>query len=97
MAFGNMYYHKRRKSVIKRQNEMREQRVADSCLAWKKLIRKEIDQNRGRTTRKLLSIDGYSTSSQMANCFANKYTHLINSVLTNNDDMQMVYNNVCCE
>ena len=52
---------------------------------------------RGRTTRIALSIDGYCTSSEIANCFANKYSHLFNSVLTNNDEMQMLYNTVCCE
>ena len=48
-------------------------------------------------TRIALSIDGYSTSSEIANCFASKYKYLFNSVLPNNDEMQMLYNTVCCE
>ena len=91
-------YHKRRKSVMKRQNEMRKQRVAASFLGSnKKSFWKEISKIRGRTTRIALSIDGYSTSSEIANCFASKYKHLFNSVLTNNDEMQILYNTVCCE
>ena len=42
-------------------------------------------------------IDGYFSSLEIANCFANKYEHLFNAVMTNNGDMQMLYNNVCCE
>ena len=73
-------------------------RVAASFLVSnKKSFRKEISKIRGRTTRISLSIDGYSTSSEIANCFAYKYKHLFNSVFSNNDDMQMLYNTVCCE
>ena len=43
------------------------------------------------------SIDGYSTSSEIANCFASKYKHLLNSVLTKNDEMHILYNTVCYE
>ena len=32
-----------------------------------------------------------------SNCFVNKYKHLFNSAFTNNDEMQMLPNNVCCE
>ena len=61
-------YHKRRKSVMKRQNAMRKQRVAASFLVSnKKSFWKEISNIRGRTTRIALSIDGYSTNSEIAN------------------------------
>ena len=83
---------------MKRQNNMRKHRVAASFLVSnKKSFWKEISKIRGRTTRIALSIDGYSTSSEIANCFASKYKYLFNSVLTNNDEMQMLYNTVCCE
>ena len=52
---------------------MRKQRVAASFLGSnKKSFWKEISKFRGRTTRIALSIDGYSTSSEIANCFASK-------------------------
>ena len=83
---------------MKRQNVMRKHRVAASFLVSnKKSFWKEISKIRGRTTRIALSIDGYSTSSEIANCFVSKYQYLFNSVLTNNDEMQMLYNTVCCE
>ena len=45
---------------MKRQNEMRKQRVAASFLGSnKKSCWKEISKIRGRTTRIALSIDGY--------------------------------------
>ena len=66
-------YHKRRKSVMKRQNDMPKQMVAASFLVSnKKSFWKEISKIRGRTTRIALSIDGYSTSSEIAKCFASK-------------------------
>ena len=83
---------------MKRQNDMRKQRVVASFLVSNKnSFWKEIYMIRGRTTRIPLSIDRYSISSDIANCFASKYKHLFNSVLTNSDEMQMLYNNVCCE
>ena len=83
---------------MKRQNDMRKHRGAASFLVSnKKSFWKEISKIRGRTTRIALSIDGYSTSSEIVNCFASKYKYLFNSVLTNNDEMQMLYNTVCCE
>ena len=91
-------YHKRRKSVMKRQNEMRKKEGGCFFPRFEqKSFWKEISKIRGRTTRIALSIDGYSTSSEIANCFASKYKHVFNSVLTNNDEMQMLYNTVCCE
>ena len=84
-------YHKRRKSVMKHQNDMRKHSVAASFLiSKKKSFWKVISKIRGRTTRIALSIDGYSTSSEIAKCFASKDKYLFNSVLTNNYEMQML-------
>ena len=82
---------------MKRQNDIHKHRVGASFLVSnKKSFWKEIYMIRGRNTRIALSIDGYSTSSEIANCFASKYKYLFYSVLTNNDEMQMLYNTVCC-
>ena len=59
-------YHKRRKSVMKRQNDMRKHRVAASFLVSnKKSFWKEISKIRGRTNSIAPSIDRYSTSSKL--------------------------------
>ena len=79
------------------QNEMRKQRMAASIIGSnKKSFCNEISKIRGWTTRIAQSIDGCSNSSEITNCFASEYKHVFNSVLTNNDERQILYvvNNV---
>ena len=73
---------------MKRQNEMCKHWVGASFIVWNKTsFWKELSKIIGRTTRIAVSIEVYSTSSEVANCFASKDKHVFNSVLTNNDEI----------
>ena len=91
-------YHSSQKYNERRQNVLRNQKVAVSFLGSnKKKYWQEINKIRGRSRKTASIIEDFSANIDIANCFAEKYKHLFNSVCTNYTQLTELYNNVCLD